>query len=108
MDRPMIRSGNVVIDTCFGLCVNILLWLADLFGVSYNTINIWIFCIIWPVVTVVLLVIVVRQHIRIRRFREMAASIGRGADTKQWIVDIQSLSVRSAERAHKCPVTVFI
>ena len=67
-DTP-IRSGNATIDFLFDLCVDILLWLADLFGVSYNTINIWIFCVIWPIITVVLIVIVIRQHWCIRRLK---------------------------------------
>ena len=67
MDRPPIRSGNPIIDACFDLCVDVLLWLADLFGISYNTINIWVFCIIWPILTVTLMILVVKQHFQIRR-----------------------------------------
>jgi hypothetical protein len=67
-DTP-IRSGNAIIDFLFDLCVDILLWLADLFGVSYNTINIWIFCVIWPIITVVLIAVVIRQHLRIRHLK---------------------------------------
>ena len=67
-DTP-IRSGNAIIDFLFDLCVDILLWLADLFGVSYNTVNIWIFCVIWPILTVVLIAVVIRQHLRIRRLK---------------------------------------
>jgi len=68
-DTP-IRSGNEIIDFLFDLCVKILLWLADLFGVSYNTINIWIFCIIWPIITLFLIVLVVRQHLRIKQLTD--------------------------------------
>lgn len=67
MDGTPIISGNAFIDALFNLCVDILLWLADLVGVSYNAINIWIFCIIWPTVTIVLIVIVIRQHMKIRK-----------------------------------------
>ena len=70
MSQPPIRSGNVLIDACFQLCVDILLWLADLFGVSYYTINIWIFCIIWPLFTLVLIVLVIFQFIKIRRLKK--------------------------------------
>ncbi|MCH8513060.1 MAG: hypothetical protein LAT83_15610 [Kiritimatiellae bacterium] len=66
MNNIPIRSGNSIIDALFDLCVNILLWLANLFGVSYNTINIWIFCVIWPILTMALIVIVIRQHLRIK------------------------------------------
>ena len=54
MSSPPIRSGNAFIDSLFDLCVSILKFLADLFGVSYNTINIWIFCILWPLFTIFL------------------------------------------------------
>ncbi|MBT3194517.1 MAG: hypothetical protein HN341_18375 [Verrucomicrobia bacterium] len=59
-----------MIDACFDLCVDILLWLADLFGVSYNTINIWIFCIIWPIFTLVLMILVVKQYLKIRKLKQ--------------------------------------
>jgi len=70
MGGPPIRSGNGIIDALFDLCVRILLFLADLFGVSYNTINIWIFCVLWPIVTVALVVVVIRQRLTIRRLRD--------------------------------------
>lgn len=69
MDAPM-RSGIGWIDALFDLCVAILVWLAQLFGVSYNEINIWIFCVIWPIFTVLLIALVVWQRIRIRRLTE--------------------------------------
>lgn len=68
MEAP-IRSGIGWIDALFDLCVRILLWLATLFGVSYNEINIWIFCVIWPIATVILVGLVVWQGIRIRKLK---------------------------------------
>lgn len=38
-------------DQMFSLCVNFLLLVGKRVGMSYNEINIWIFCIIWPVIT---------------------------------------------------------
>jgi uncharacterized membrane protein YcjF (UPF0283 family) len=70
MIKTPIRSGNAIVDAVFDLCVQILLWLADLFGVSYNTINIWIFCVLWPIFTVVLISVVVRQYLKIRRLKK--------------------------------------
>jgi len=70
MTSPPIQSGNPVIDGLFRLCVNILLWLADLFGVSYNTINIWIFCVIWPALTIALVFLVIRQRLKIRGLKQ--------------------------------------
>jgi len=64
------RSDNHIIDGLFDLCVRVLLWIADLFGVSYNTINIWIFCVIWPILTVILIAIVIRQRIDLRKIKK--------------------------------------
>ena len=66
----LIRSGNQFIDGLFDLCVQILLWLANLFGVSYNTINIWIFCVIWPVLTILLIGVVAWQWLKIRKLKK--------------------------------------
>ncbi len=41
------------IDLLFSLCVNFLLLVGKRVGMSYNEINIWIFCIIWPVLTLI-------------------------------------------------------
>ena len=41
------------IDQLFSLCVNFLLLVAKRVGMTYNEINIWIFCIIWPVLTLI-------------------------------------------------------
>lgn len=40
------------IDQLFSLCVNFLLLVGKRVGMSYNEINIWIFCIIWPIITI--------------------------------------------------------
>ena len=40
------------IDQLFSLCVNFLLLVAKRVGMTYNEINIWIFCIIWPIITI--------------------------------------------------------
>lgn len=69
MNDTPIRSGNEIIDFIFDLCVKLLLWGADFFGVSYHTINVWIFCIIWPILTIALCGIIVKQHLIIRRLK---------------------------------------
>ena len=40
------------IDQLFSLCVNFLLLVGKRVRMSYNEINIWIFCIIWPIITI--------------------------------------------------------
>jgi hypothetical protein len=38
--------------TIFDLCVEFLYICAGLFGMTYKVVNVWIFCIAWPVLTV--------------------------------------------------------
>lgn len=40
----------------FDRCVELLRLMADKFGITYEAINVWIFCIIWPLLTVALIV----------------------------------------------------
>lgn len=39
-------------DLIFNICVTVLYDLAEGTGLTYRQINVWIFCIIWPIVTV--------------------------------------------------------
>ena len=57
-------------DAIFDLCVKILLDLADFFGVTYKAINVWIFVIIWPILTMFLVILVVIQQWTIRRLKK--------------------------------------
>ncbi len=50
---------NNRIDQLFSLCVNFLLILGEKVGMSYNEINIWIFCIIWPILTLILFILAI-------------------------------------------------
>jgi hypothetical protein len=68
-NRPPIRAGDELIDGLFDLCVDFLMWAADLLGISYNEINIWIFCVLWPLFTVALMVVVVVQWRKIRKLK---------------------------------------
>jgi len=38
-----------MINTVFDLCVTFLIWLAPFFDMTYKEINVWVFCIIWPI-----------------------------------------------------------
>ena len=75
MGRPAIQSGNALIDSLFQLCVALLDGIANLFGTSYYTVNVVIFCILWPLLTIALVVIVVRQR---RRIRELSRALKSG------------------------------
>ena len=51
-----------MIDKLFLLCVKLLQWLAGKFGTTYEAVNILIFCIVWPLITLALVVIIIVQH----------------------------------------------
>lgn len=39
-----------MIDRIFDLCVELLEWLANKLGMTYKQVNVWIFCVIVPLV----------------------------------------------------------
>ena len=57
-------------DAIFDWCVKVLLYFAGVFGITYKEINVWVFVIIWPILTIVLVAIIIRQQIRIRRLEK--------------------------------------
>jgi hypothetical protein len=56
-----------MIDAIFDKCVDLLVFLANQLGVTYEAINVWIFVIIWPIFTLALIVLVILQQLKIRR-----------------------------------------
>ena len=56
-------------DLIFNICVTVLYDLADWTGLTYKEINVWIFCIVWPIVTVWLCVsnIVLRKKLKSKK-----------------------------------------
>ena len=55
--NTMGESGVDWVDTLFRICVYILVDLADLIGISYEAINIWIFVIIQPLLIIIFFVL---------------------------------------------------
>lgn len=51
----------------FDWCVNVLIYWANVFGITYKEINVWVFVIVWPLLTVLLIGIIVMQYRTIRR-----------------------------------------
>ncbi|MBT5875756.1 MAG: hypothetical protein HOH43_20190 [Candidatus Latescibacteria bacterium] len=51
----MANSGIVWIDSIFNWCVIALVELAKLLGITYEEINVWLFCVAWPVFTLTLM-----------------------------------------------------
>jgi len=58
-----------VTTVVFDLCVRLLEWLARVFGTTYEAVNVWIFCVIWPLFTVGLIVAIIRQRKKIDYFQ---------------------------------------
>ncbi len=55
-----------MIDVIFNQCVLLLVFLANLLGMTYEAINVWIFVIIWPAFTLALIASVILQQVKIR------------------------------------------
>ena len=55
--NSMGESGIAWVDTIFKICVYILLDLADLIGISYEALNIWIFIIIQPLLIIIFFIL---------------------------------------------------
>lgn len=58
-----------MIDQIFDACVRLLVVLANGFGLTYKAINVWVFVILWPIVTVVLIALVFLQQLQIQKLR---------------------------------------
>jgi len=57
----------MMMDSIFDWCVDLLVYWAGVLGMTYKEINVWVFVIIWPIVTIVLVVIIFLQQRRLRQ-----------------------------------------
>ena len=67
--NTMGESGIHWIDLVFKVCVIALVDLASLLGVSYEEINIWIFVIIWPILTIYTILRIIFLKCKLRKLR---------------------------------------
>ena len=56
-----------MMDQIFDWCVGVLVYWANVVGITYKEINVWVFVIIWPVLTVIMAVVIVMQWRKIRQ-----------------------------------------
>jgi len=56
-----------MMDQIFDWCVDVLVYGAGILGITYKEINVWVFVIIWPIVTIVLFVVVALQRRKIKQ-----------------------------------------
>ena len=54
-----------MINAIFDWCVQFLVFWAGRLGISYKAVNVWVFVIIWPVFTLLLIGLVVAQQVKI-------------------------------------------
>ncbi len=64
----------------FDLCVDIMIYWAKLSGMTYKEINIWIFCIIEPIIFLVLVGIIIGQN---RAIKLLGKSVKSNQDGKK-------------------------
>lgn len=59
-----------MIDLIFNICVTMLYDLAEATGLTYKQINVLIFCILWPVFTIFLVILTGRQRRIIKKLKQ--------------------------------------
>ena len=50
----MANSGIEWVDVVFNWAVYALVYMAQVLGITYEEINVWLFCVAWPLVTLCL------------------------------------------------------
>jgi len=56
-----------MMDQIFDWCVNVLVYWAGVLGITYKEINVWVFVIIWPVLTALMIFVIIMQQRIIRQ-----------------------------------------
>ena len=56
-----------MMDQIFDWCVNVLVYWAGILDITYKEINVWVFVIIWPIITMILASIVFMQQRKIKQ-----------------------------------------
>ncbi|HMB25487.1 MAG TPA: hypothetical protein VKP08_21740 [Anaerolineales bacterium] len=51
-----------MMDQIFDWCVAVLVYWAGVLGMTYKEINVWVFVIVWPIVTLILIAIIILQQ----------------------------------------------
>ena len=64
------NSGIKWVDETFDICVKLLFEVADMMGITYEEINVWIFCVIWPILTLIMFAEILRLRLKINTKNE--------------------------------------
>ncbi len=59
-----------MVNKIFDYCISLLIEIGKLTHLSYKEVNVLIFCIIWPLFTLVLLLIIIKQSIKIKNLKK--------------------------------------
>ena len=60
-----------MINSVFDACVSLLVTLAEWLGITYEAINVWIFVIIWPLLTLALIIVLLVQQRALQRAKSL-------------------------------------
>lgn len=60
------NSGIEWADTVFDFCVILLVRLAEIIGISYEEINIWLFVVIQPAISILLFLEIIRLRKKVK------------------------------------------
>ena len=58
-----------MIHSIFEFCVQLLVQAGQALGIGYEAINVWVFVIVWPAMTVAMAGVIAWQRTEIRRLR---------------------------------------
>ena len=62
----MANSGIEWIDIIFNFCVRLLYDFGTILGISYEEINVWIFIVIWPLISLIMFAEIIRLRLKLR------------------------------------------
>ena len=63
----MANSGIIWIDETFNFCVRLLYEIGGILGITYEEINVWLFCIIWPLLTLIMFGEILRLRLKLKK-----------------------------------------
>ena len=61
----MANSGIEWIDIIFNFCVRLLYDIGSILGISYEEINVWIFVVIWPFLSLIMFGEIIRLRLKL-------------------------------------------
>ena len=63
----MANSGIEWIDNIFNFCVILLYNIGSLLGITYEEINVWLFVVIWPLISLIMFAEIIRLRLKINK-----------------------------------------